>query len=155
VPVEVTDDLPADTSFVSAEGDGWTCGEADGVVTCTSSGPLGVGEHVITVVVSTDPGFAGGTIENCATVTAGDTPEIEAADVGPSCVTTQVDPALSPDVVVNPPVEEAPVTEPAAAGALAFTGSNDSVPLAAIGIALLGLGAALVLFARNRRASEA
>ena len=155
-PVEVTDDLPADTSFVSAEGDGWTCVEADGVVTCTSDGPLGAGEHVITVVVSTDPAFAGGALENCATVTAGDTPEIEAADVGPSCVTTQVDPSVSPDVVVNPPVEEAPVVaEPAAAGALAFTGSSDSVPLAAIGIALLGLGAAFVLLGRNRKASKA
>ena len=53
--VTVTDDLPAETSLVSAAGAGWTCGEAGGTVTCTRNGlPVGAAPP-ITVVVDVAP----------------------------------------------------------------------------------------------------
>lgn len=41
--ITVTDTLPAGSSFVSADGTGWTCSESAGVVTCTRPGPADLG----------------------------------------------------------------------------------------------------------------
>jgi uncharacterized repeat protein (TIGR01451 family) len=53
--VTVTDTRPAGVTYVSASGTGWNCGEAAGVVTCTSSQVVAAGASfpAITIVVTT------------------------------------------------------------------------------------------------------
>lgn len=53
-PIVVTDDLPAGTTYVSAEGPDWSCAQAGGTVTCDRADPLAVGQvaPAITVVVA-------------------------------------------------------------------------------------------------------
>jgi uncharacterized repeat protein (TIGR01451 family) len=53
-PITVTDALPAGLSFVSAFGNGWTCGEAGGTVTCTTPGPLAAGAELPQINVRVD-----------------------------------------------------------------------------------------------------
>jgi uncharacterized repeat protein (TIGR01451 family) len=42
--IEVSDPLPDGLTYVSGGGAGWTCGSLMNVVTCTSAGPINVGE---------------------------------------------------------------------------------------------------------------
>ena len=67
--VSVTDTIPAGLGFVSANGVGWTCGEAAGVVTCTRPA-LAVGPApVIALALSVPAGYAGANpIVNSASV---------------------------------------------------------------------------------------
>ncbi len=70
-PVVVTDTLPAQLTFVSAAGTGWTCSAAGQVVTCATAGGLaaGVNASPITVVARVATGLAGNTeIVNVASV---------------------------------------------------------------------------------------
>jgi uncharacterized repeat protein (TIGR01451 family)/LPXTG-motif cell wall-anchored protein len=78
--VEVTDDLPAGLTFVSADGDGWSCAEAARVVTCDLSGPLAAGDDAspISLVVTVDPGAYPG-VDNTAVV-GSSTPETDDSD---------------------------------------------------------------------------
>ncbi len=66
--VEVVDTLPEGVTFESASGDGWSCSEAGGVVTCTRAS-LPVGDApVITVVVTAPIPDADTEITNSVTV---------------------------------------------------------------------------------------
>ena len=78
--VQVTDDLPAGLTFVSADGDGWTCAEAARVVTCDLAGPLGAGDDAspVSLVVTVEPGAYPG-VDNTAAVDSA-TPETDDSD---------------------------------------------------------------------------
>ncbi|MBT8246304.1 MAG: DUF11 domain-containing protein, partial [Acidimicrobiia bacterium] len=71
--ITLTDDLPDGLNFVSAGGAGWTCGEADSVVTCFHAGPLAVGDSLeVRILTNVDEDLSG-TINNEAVVAlAGD-----------------------------------------------------------------------------------
>ena len=60
---------PPGLTFVSADGDGWTCAEAARVVTCDLTGPLAAGADAtpISLVVTVEPGAYPG-VDNTATV---------------------------------------------------------------------------------------
>lgn len=72
--VTVTDQLPAGTSFVSAFGIAWTCGNAGGTVTCTHPGPAQAGESLPEINIRVDVASnAPAEVVNTATVaTTGD-----------------------------------------------------------------------------------
>ena len=55
-PIVVTDAVPVGTTFVSAGGPGWVCGQATGQVTCTRAAGLAAGNSApqITLVVHVD-----------------------------------------------------------------------------------------------------
>ncbi|MFN0186266.1 MAG: SdrD B-like domain-containing protein [Aquabacterium sp.] len=63
----ITDNLPPSVSFVSAGGNGWSCGHSNGVVTCNRNGPHAVGPIPALTIVGTVLA-AGGTITNSASV---------------------------------------------------------------------------------------
>ncbi len=74
-PLTVKDTLPSGTTFVSAEGDGWTCDEAEGVVTCTSEEDLARDAAAPQLVVAVDiPADRTAAVENVASVKSA-TPE--------------------------------------------------------------------------------
>ncbi len=79
-PVEITDVVPAGTTFVSATGTGWDCSELDGSITCTRSDDLAVGSVPQVVVrVAVDPARLAEVV-NTATVVGdgpGGTPDPE------------------------------------------------------------------------------
>ncbi len=89
----VTDTLPDDVAFVSATGDGWSCGAAGQVVTCTRTTtlPLGAAPQ-ITVVADVDSG-ATGTIVNTAEVSGGtlDPDLSNNTDADPTTLVTSAD----------------------------------------------------------------
>jgi uncharacterized repeat protein (TIGR01451 family) len=66
--VVVEDTLPAGVTFQSASGSGWSCGEAGGVVTCTTA-TLAVGPAAPITILVTAPAVPG-TLSNSATVSA-------------------------------------------------------------------------------------
>jgi uncharacterized repeat protein (TIGR01451 family) len=70
--VAISDTIPADTTFVSASGTGWTCtGTTD--ISCTLGSDLGVGgSSVVTIVATLNAGFTGSTVSNTAVVTPND-----------------------------------------------------------------------------------
>ncbi len=77
-PITVADTLPTGLTYVSATGDGWTCAEASGAVTC-EHGTLAVGEtSEITLVVEVGPA-AYPSVLNVATV-GSDSAETSQAD---------------------------------------------------------------------------
>jgi uncharacterized repeat protein (TIGR01451 family) len=69
-PLVVTDVLPAGLTLVSADGIGWSCDDAEGVVTCTRNAGLAAGATApsiaVTAVVASDAGPA--TVANVASV---------------------------------------------------------------------------------------
>jgi uncharacterized repeat protein (TIGR01451 family) len=82
VPLTLVDTLPKGISFVSAEGDGWTCSASERTVTCTDPSPLDVGATsslTLTVGVASD---AYPSVTNVATL-------LYAADVDESDNTTR------------------------------------------------------------------
>ncbi len=68
-PIEVTDTLPAGTTFVSASGTGWSCTESSGVVTCSNASGIADGETLppISLEVHLDASAAP-SVDNTATV---------------------------------------------------------------------------------------
>ena len=78
--VQVTDDLPAGLTLVSADGTDWTCTEAARVVTCDLAGTLAAGADAapISLVVTVEPG-AYPAVDNTATVDSV-TPETDPSD---------------------------------------------------------------------------
>jgi len=63
----VTDTLPASASFVSASGNGWTCNQASGVVTCTRAS-LAAETEAPAIAVTVNAPSNGGAITNVASV---------------------------------------------------------------------------------------
>ena len=167
VNVVVVDDYDAQTSFVSASGDGWTCTDgvpAAGQLTCTRDSLL-AGETApdITVVVNVAasvvplPGDEP-ELSNTATVSS-DTPDSDPGNNSDTEDTDVVAPEVAPEVVTKPPVTPvAPVTPVTPAPAqvaveqvLAFTGSSSTTPLVALGALLVTMGAVALVAGRRRR----
>ncbi len=72
--VVVTDALPAGLTYVSADGTGWTCGEALGVVTCTLDTDLASGASAEPItLVATVEASAYPSVTNPASVTSAST----------------------------------------------------------------------------------
>jgi uncharacterized repeat protein (TIGR01451 family) len=67
--VSVVNTLPADATFVSATGTGWSCGHSAGVVTCTMVGLNAQSSAPAISIAATAPGTAGN-ITNTATVSS-------------------------------------------------------------------------------------
>ncbi len=125
----VTDPLPADLDYVSASGQGWTCGFDATIrtVQCDYAAALSPGETAPAISVVTRVTRAGVTISNSTRVsslTLGRSETATADNVATSTVTVRPGPQL------------------------ALTGSSTRVPL--IGLALL-LGGALVLALTRRQ----
>jgi len=123
----VTDELPAALSLVSVSGAGFTC--SMDTVSCTYPGtlmPAGTASVTVTVKLSSD--YTGTSVKNVAVVAPTDgTPDDNRAEV-----TTPVEQPDQP---------------------LPFTGSN-TYQLLLSSLALLSVGAALVLAGRRRRRLE-
>jgi uncharacterized repeat protein (TIGR01451 family) len=86
-PITITDPLPVGETYVSAVGQGWTCDQADSVVTCTMPGPLPLGTAPpVTLVVALG---AVATVLNTAKVTGGgmDPRLVNNVDSAPSQIT--------------------------------------------------------------------
>jgi uncharacterized repeat protein (TIGR01451 family) len=76
--VTVTDTLPAEVSFVSAGGTGWTCGEVLGVVTCTRpSLPVGAAPAITIAVTAPSEGTS---LSNTASVDGAEDDPVAADD---------------------------------------------------------------------------
>ncbi len=102
-PITVRDPLPAGTTFVSANGPGWTCapitpGTVGATLTCTHAAALAVGEVATELQVTVGiPSAATGPVTNTATVT-GTTPDPVGGN-NTSTVTTQ--PVLAADLAIQ------------------------------------------------------
>ncbi len=101
--VAVTDTLPAGVTYQSASGDGWSCSESSGTVTCTRAS-LAVGVAPDITITVTAPGTSGD-ITNTASVSASTyDPDLSNNDdsalvtVNPSADLT-ISKAVSPDPV--------------------------------------------------------
>lgn len=72
--ITVTDTLPTELTFVSANGTGWTCSNVGQAVTCTHPGPLGVGASLPAITLTVNPNTdTGSPFSNTAAVsTPGD-----------------------------------------------------------------------------------
>lgn len=89
--VTVSDTLPAGVTFVSATGNGWACGNAANVVTCTRAS-LGVGAAPPISIVATAP-TGPATLTNTCTASAS---ENDSTPADSACTTTTVvDPPTS------------------------------------------------------------
>jgi uncharacterized repeat protein (TIGR01451 family) len=147
--VSVSDQLPAGTSFVSASGTGWTCGNVSGTVTCTRPALVsGANAPDITVMV-TAPGSAG-TITNTATVSAAENDPTPANNSDSEDTTVQAvkaggaqAPGDNSDVEGNT-VQEVP-TSP-----LALTGIATGLFLL-IGSLLVAAGSLMTYFSRRNK----
>lgn len=86
-PVTFSDTLPAGTTLVSAVGDAWDCTASTATVLgCTTLDGLVVGDSAsITVTLAVSVDQQGVTLENCASVTGGDTSNVTENDE--SCAT--------------------------------------------------------------------
>jgi uncharacterized repeat protein (TIGR01451 family) len=91
----VSDPLPAGTSFISASGAGWTCGESGGLISCTLPS-LAVGAPS-TITVSVRAPNQPTVITNTATVTASeiDPNTVNNVDDEPTTITPRADLAIS------------------------------------------------------------
>ena len=67
-PITVTDTLPADLSFVSATGTGWSCSASGQTVTCTHPGPVPAGGSLPPITLTVQVAADAQKVENCATV---------------------------------------------------------------------------------------
>lgn len=98
----VTDVLPAGLNYVSAAGTGWSCANASGTVTCTSSTVIaanGSNPNAITLTVQPQAAAAP-QVTNTASVAGGGEPANNAGD-NTSTVTTAVCATNCPDLRVN------------------------------------------------------
>lgn len=101
--VQVVDALPDGVNFVSANGNGWACGEASGIVTCDKSPVVQGASEVITITL--DAPDEGGVITNTATVAS------ETADSIPTNNSTTVTTTViaNTDVTVSATAEQTQV----------------------------------------------
>jgi uncharacterized repeat protein (TIGR01451 family) len=134
-PITVTQNLPANTTFVSAAKsagtDNWTCANAAGVITCTdtSGGTYASGSTTtFTIVVTVNAGTAAGTIIT-------DTVNAKGNNTGTATATANVTVGATPDLSVTETVAPNPV----ATGAnitYTETVTNNSATVAAAGATL-------------------
>jgi uncharacterized repeat protein (TIGR01451 family) len=88
----VTDALPAGMTYVAASGDGWTCGEAAGTVTCTRTGAIAASAAAppISLTVGLQPAAAPSKVNTATVANASDHWASNDADSDITAV-TQVD----------------------------------------------------------------
>ncbi|MDQ2712609.1 MAG: DUF11 domain-containing protein [Acidobacteriota bacterium] len=133
--ISVSDALPANVTFNSVSGSGWSCSKSSGVITCTIAGPISSGAHAGVITINTTAASAGSAV-NTATVSSSDTTTTDptsANNTASTTVTIQTPGAdLSlPSMTVSP--------NPVAAGSnvtYSITGKNNG-PLATSGIVTL------------------
>lgn len=94
-PITITDSLPRGLGFTSAQGSGWSCEQANGVVRCTTPGPIAVGDSGQVTLVTTVSAAALPEVTNCGTLGA-PTGTVLRND-GRSCVAVR--PRSGPDLV--------------------------------------------------------
>lgn len=105
--ITVTDPLPDHTSFVSANGQGWTCAEANRTITCTGGNNLanGADSSDITVVLGLDPDAGPATVVNTASVTGNpDSPDPNPTN---NAAPDQVDVTVATDVALTKALDTA------------------------------------------------
>lgn len=95
--VAVSDDLDPSLQFVSATGDGWTCGEVDGQVDCTLDAALDPEAEATIAVTVVVTAAAYPTVSNTATVTTS-TPDSDPDD---NTSTTDVDVPAQVDLAID------------------------------------------------------
>ena len=104
--VVISDELPANVTFVSAEATAGSCEQVAGVVTCTVDELAAAGSVTITIVAAVAPSFAAGPLANTATVTS-DTPDPDSSndsDTATSTVETSADISITKSVTPDPVV---------------------------------------------------
>ena len=115
--LRIIDNLSPSSTFVSAGGSGWSCGNAGSVVTCTRAGPHAVGAPIPPVTIIASVTAAGGTITNSATVepfAVGGVPLV--ADPTASNNGASADTAVSPGADINIAQKLVTSSTPATAG---------------------------------------
>jgi len=134
----MTDVLPADTTFVSASGSGWSCSETAGTVTCTR-GTLTIAAAPSIALVVTAPDDAG-TVSNTVTIAATTTDPVAGNNTASTTTTVQARADLAVTVSDNPD----PVS---AGGTLTYTVSvNNLGPSAATNVTVTDTIAATTTF---------
>ena len=140
----VVDDLPAGLGYVSATGDGWSCGAAGQKVTCSRTASLAVGAMsriTLTVTVSAD---AGASIANLATVaTVSDQISSNNQSVTPSVI-------VESEAATNTPVTPQTPTRSTVGGNLPTTGAAIARSLGLLGLSLFFIGLVTVRTGRRK-----
>ncbi|MEO6822767.1 MAG: LPXTG cell wall anchor domain-containing protein [Candidatus Nanopelagicales bacterium] len=126
-PVVVVDTLPAQLTYRSYSGVGWTCAAVAQVVTCVHVGTVATHDSASVSLVTAYDAAVGTTVRNAAEIAAGSVDDQNPADD-----------AASATLVI-----------PGGTGPLPHTGA-DVVSYALLGMVLLMLGAALRLAGRRR-----
>jgi uncharacterized repeat protein (TIGR01451 family) len=124
--VTATIGLPAGTTFAGAAGDGWTCGELGGAVTCTRPS-LAVGAAPVIAIQVTTPA-ARGILTLAATAAVTSTTADPVAGNNGAAATTAV---LQPSILVAPGTA---LTTTEAGGTATFSLALGSAPLAPVTI---------------------
>jgi uncharacterized repeat protein (TIGR01451 family) len=96
--VQVTDQLPAGVTFVSASGTGWTCTQSGGTVTCTMPS-LAANTTAPNITINVTAPSQPGTISNSATVRASNNPSTSSNTV--TTTVTQTPPPPSPNLSIT------------------------------------------------------
>lgn len=97
--VTVTDTLPANVTFVSASGPGWSCSRSGNTVTCTTAGVFGIGFLPdITVNISPQNGAVGSIVNTACAAVSNPSDNVPGNNCG-SATTTVV--ASSADVSIT------------------------------------------------------
>jgi len=100
--VVVLDTLPAGVTFISASGSGWTCNQADGVVTCTiDSIIVGPPPPDITITVTVNPDTVG-TLTNTASVSSDTVHPDDSNNSGTEDTTSEPPPLDIVDMDIKP-----------------------------------------------------
>jgi uncharacterized repeat protein (TIGR01451 family) len=162
VAATVTDVLPSGATFVSVSAPtGVDCDTSSlPAITCTiPADQLEVADDAVVISVSATVPTGSGTAVNQSVVTSPDDPSgCTVGDLVISCppgsnnfseVSTDI-PAVEAAVVTQTPATPT-AARVEAAQALAFTGSNDTMPVAALGALSVAGGAVLLVLARRRR----
>jgi uncharacterized repeat protein (TIGR01451 family) len=94
-PITITDTLPRGVTYTAAQGSGWSCEQIDGVVRCTTPGPIAIGDSSFVTMVTSIAAAALPEFTNCATL--GVPSGTARTNDGRSCVTVR--PRSGPDLV--------------------------------------------------------
>ena len=101
--ITVSDPLPAGATYESSSGTGWSCSGSTTVV-CTHAGLADGDSSTYSVTVHLDASFVGQSLQNCVSVTGGDTSDVASNDTACSNSIPQVAPVVQSVVVVRPVV---------------------------------------------------
>lgn len=163
-PVTVIDTIPAGQAYTSASGESWSCSNSGQLITCRHDEAVKAGDKLPDIAVTTRTVVTAQVYTNTAEVRApGDTnpannTDDAKIDLGAAVVHSDSENNVKPSGTAT----STPVTTHAP-GALALTGSStrpgartgsDIALTVLAAMALLGVGAGLVLVSRRRRREE-